>query len=357
MSRTFPILLLLTLATPLLRAEFALRAIVDPAQDAYYVGQRIGVTLELEMKGEELSAINGTDGGFPDPSWAQADGNFSEVAGTGGSRNGAMVSVRRFRAEYILLRAGSFTSAPRIGASLLGEPSSRRGFLFGSMRTLRDAIAEAPPVTLAVRPLPEPAPPGFCGCIGEFALSAAVDPATASPGDLVNLRWELRGKGNTGDFHLPPSISAEGFRPYEPTFETEPGAVRVHQVLVPQSLAATNLPAFSVTVFRPSTGTFETLSAGPFPVHLQERTAEVFDDFPGQATQPSSPATGGADAPTPADDGLLLLPAPAIGRLAPSPKALRLRTLPAGSAVRVLERSGAWARVEFRGSAVWIPMP
>ena len=356
MSRTYPILLLLTLAAPLLRAEFSLRAVVDPAQDAYYVGQRVGVTLELETKGEELNAINGTDG-FPDPSWAQTDENFSEVAGSGGPRNGVMVSVRRFRAEYILLRAGSFTFTPRIRASLLGEPTGRNGFLFGSMRTLRDAIAEASPVTLAVRPLPEPAPPGFCGCVGDFALSAAVDPETASPGDLVNLRWELCGKGNTGDFHLPPSIAAEGFRPYEPTFETEPGAVRVQQVLVPQSLAATNLPAFSVTVFRPSTGAYEPLSAGPFHIRLQERTAEVFDDFPGQTAQVPSPTTGNADAPAQADDGLLLLPAPAVGRLAPSPKALRLRTLPAGSAVRVLERSGAWARVEFRGSAVWIPLP
>ena len=343
----------------------AVRAIVEPKQQVYYAGQTVRLVLELEARDEEVGSVNVS--GLPDAEWAQSrQTEFFELAGSSDVRDGATVNVRRFAVDYLLLQSGPHVFQPRAVAMLSRRMRHGGNSLFGSFVQSRQAAGRADPVQLSVAPIPTPAPADACGLVGDFRLDASIDPADAAPGDLVNLRWTLRGIGNFEDFRLPETPAADGFKAYEPKVETDitNDLLRVSQVFVPQSLSSTNLPAFSVSVFNPVKGVYETLSAGPFALRLHERVAEVIEDFPVEpgaqdAPGKAPPSAAGADKP---DANLwtqdaFTLPQAAEGRLAPSGESLRLRTLPAGSPVRVLERSGRWLRVESGDSTAWIAGP
>lgn len=343
--------------------ELVVRAIVEPAQHTYYAGQTIRLILELESRDQEVGRVNVS--GLPDSEWAQTQQReFLELAGSSDLHDGVVINVRRFAVDYVLLQSGIRTFRPRATVMLSRRIQRNANSLFGSFVQSHQVQEFAEPVTLRVAPLPTPAPADACGLVGDFTLRASLSPEEASPGDLVNLRWTLSGIGNLGDFTPPAPVPVAGFKVYAPRLEQEAtnDTLRISQVYVPESLSSTNIPAFSVSVFNPAKGAYETLTAGPFPLRLRERVAEDVTDFPvlGPASAPTRPDTAtptpSPDAPAPDADSFILSAA-VEGRLAPSGESLRLRTLPAGTAVRVLERSGRWLRVESDGVSSWIPAP
>ena len=347
--------------------SLALRARIEPAAARHYVGQRVRLVLEAEARGAEISQIQLF--GLPDAEWAQKVAE-AELEGERGVRDGETVHVWRYAIDYLLASSGTHGFQPRIRTTLATRTQRGNGpaFIFSSS-VERPASAAGDAISLDVSTPPVPAPADFCGLVGDFRLTATLDPAEAAPGDLVNLRWSLAGLGNVEDFHPPALAAPEGlFRAYAPKNETPADArdrVDVAQVFVPQSLAATNLPPLAVTVFDPVAGTYRTLRAGPFALRLVERKADDAADWPISADsnrqdsadaggQPRQSPEGTAAAGSPASPRVLA--APAIGRFAPSASSRKLRTLPAGTAVEELERFGAWARVAAPGGpSVWIP--
>ena len=343
--------------------ELAVRTIVEPVQSTYYAGQTIRLTLEMESHDQEVDRVNVS--GLPAAEWAQTQqSEFLELAGTSDIRDGTVVNIRRFAVDYILLQSGNWTFRPRVTAMLSRRIQRNASAIFGTFVQSHQVQTAAEPVTLRVAPLPTPAPADACGLVGDFELHASISPEEASPGDLVSLRWTLSGIGNLQDFTPPEAVPAKGFKVYAPRLEQNPSndTLRVAQVYVPEALSSTNIPAFSVSVFNPVKGVYETLRAGPFPLRLRERVKEEVTDFPVLA--PAAASSGASDgeqadpdAPVDSASNAFVLAAAAEGHLAPSAGSLRLRTLPAGTAVRVLERSGRWLRVESDGASSWIPAP
>ena len=344
--------------------SLALRARVEPSASRYYVGQRVRLVLEVEARGAEIAQIQQLPG-LPAPEWAQKL-DEAELKGERGVRDGETSHVWRYAIDYLLVAPGTQGFQPRVRTMLATRSQRGNGpaFVFSSSIE-RPAAASADAISLEVVSPPSPAPADFCGLVGDFRLETSLVPAEASPGDLVNLRWSLIGLGNFADFH-PPAVEAPAdlFRAYAPKIETPAEAhdrVDVAQVFVPQTLAATNLPPLAVTVFDPIAGTYRTLRTGPFALGLSERVAEDETEYlpsPAPDSKPDAQASVGSSlSETAAVPGASsVLAAPAIGRLAPSASSVKLRTLPAGTAVEVLERSGAWARVVAPGGpSVWIP--
>lgn len=353
---------------PLLHAQqptqsFTLRTSILPEQKEYFAGQTIRLILEFESRGEEVSRISNLVG-LPTPEWAENRQNeFFELAGSSSVHDGETVHLRRFALDYQLLQSGEFEFQPRATVMLSRRiQRSHTAAFFGTSIQSHQVMGRAEPYSVTIRPLPLPAPTETCGLVGDFRLRASISPDSASPGDLINLHWSLQGIGNLQDFRLPPLPQAEGFKAYAPTVETDltNDVLRVSQVFVPQTFASTNIPAFSVSFFNPVKATYETLSAGPFPLQLHERIADTIADFPPQHLSPTSSVPTASTQPT--DDSLwtsdsFILPASTQGYLAPSSQSLKLRTLPAGTHVLVLERSGRWLRVQAGPSFVWISAP
>ena len=370
--RHFALSLLAALLAPVLAfgapsPSLALRARLEPAAARHYTGQRVRLVLEAEARGAEISQIQLF--GLPDAEWAQKVAE-AELEGERGVRDGETTHIWRYAIDYLLVASGTHGFQPRLRTMLATRSQRGNGpaFVFSSSIE-RPAPASADAISLTVSPPPTPAPADFCGLVGDFRLAASLDPAEASPGDLVNLRWSLEGLGNVEDFR-PPALAAPNglFRVYAPKNETPADArdrVDVAQVFVPQSLAATNLPPLAVTIFDPVAGAYRTLRAGPFALRLVERKADDEPDWPvDAASNRQDAATADAQPRQPADAvgyageraSPRVLAAPAIGRFAPSASSRKLRTLPAGTVVEERERSGPWMRVAAPGGpSVWIP--
>lgn len=388
------------------------RLLLQPSQAVYYVDQILRMTVEVELTDCELGG-NLQLGGLPEGTWARNEG-FAEIAGDSRTQDGRLVTTKRFATDLRLLREGQYSIAPALSGTTAER--QRRGMM--TMWSHAPFRLVLPPITVTVASVPSPAPSDFCGAVGRFRLTADVSPQAVSPADLVNLRWRLEGYGNLEAFRIPSYDTPASFRSYPPREETREAGrrVAVTQVLVPQSLEATQIPALLLSVFNPEAGRYEQLTAGPFPLTIVPRGAEAPPVAPDPALTPSvaSPNVQRASptapwtipAPSMAQPMLvvlggialaivvfsaaagrsrwlavllavvvvggaialhralqarqqrdvLVLSAAAESRLCPSATARSLATIPAGTSVRVLEQTARWLRVEHAGASGWIPL-
>lgn len=336
----------------------ALAVSLEPAQDAYWAGQRVACTLALDLGGAELG-----DGGrlsvdgLPATGAGLDVGSFERVAS-------ADPTVLRWSAPLTLHAAGEVSFAPTLSGTLR-RLTSRSGLF--RQYTLAPFSATAPRTSLSVRPLPaEGRPADFCGAVGPLSLEAALSPAACAPGDLLTLRWTLRGAGAELAHAIPSYAPGPGFRVYPARVEArEDGRLEVSQVVIPLSTNVVSAAAFSVAFFDPRAAGYRTLSAGPFALAVAERPPEEADgtgpadarppDESAGGTSGAPEAEGGAAAPPAVVDGTLRLARPLPGRLAPSATALKLFDVPSATPLRVRETRGAWLRVLLPdGSSAWI---
>ena len=342
-----PLALLLLLATAAARAQdpslaFELR----PAQDAYWAGQRATavVTLapgELDVISEPAIEV------FPEGTAGVETGHFSPLAAPAGSL--------RWAQPVRFAEPGAVRAAPRLAAEF--GHVERRGIMTIQQGLGRRLVA-APARTIEVKPLPaEGRPADFCGLVGPFSLSGALDTQACAPGDIVNLRWTLLGEG-AADLAEPPSVApGRDFKVYPPRVEARgAGRLDVSQALVPLSTNATAVAALRLSVFDAASGAYRTLAAGPFPLRVAERPPEE------QAPTDAEPVAGFEPAPPSAVDAhavgdVFAIEANVPARLAPADTARELFVLREGDRVRVRETDGAWLRVlrPADGASGWIP--
>ena len=330
---------------------------LDPDQPAYWVGQRVLCTLALDLAGGELGGGDLRLGGIP-PSGAALDvGPFAPAAT-------ADLAQRAWCSEVSLLAPGSAVFEPTLSGTLRRLAPGSTGFF--RQYSLESFSAAAEPRRIVARPLPEEGrPDDFCDAVGPFAFEASLAPEACAPGDLVTLRWSLRGRGA----ELGREIAWDpgpGFKAYPPRVEERgDGLLAVSQVVVPLSTNATQAAAFSVSTFDPAAARYATHRAGPFALRFVDRAPEEEDPVPATpapgagktAPTTTAPEAGGADAAQ-SPGARLALPALAPARIAPAAGAKVLFEIPAGTAVRVREVRGAWLRVLLPdGSSGWIPAP
>lgn len=405
-----PLLPLLVVLVPAAAAPPTGRLRLEPALPAYVTGQDVRLIIELDLVDTELGG-NLNLGGLPDASWARY-GTFNELVGETFSSDGRLITRKRFSTVLRLLREGRHEIAPVLGG--VTAERQRRGFM--SVISHTPFRLELPPLPLRVDPLPSPAPDDFHGGIGQFRLSATLTPATAAPGDLVNLRWTLDGFGNLDFTRLPAGPTNADFRAYPPREEDrDPGRrLVVSQVLIPQNLSATPVPTLAFSVFDPVQGRYLRLSAGPFPLELRPRPEGARPSAePDWTPTPSSPEPAASPerlafefTGAPIAQPLLALfgglavalfvfsallrrsrpaaillscavVAAAVGlrrilerqrrsaevelaaetpaRLCPSATSRELVRMPQGARVHIAERTDRWLRVEFDGASGWIP--
>jgi hypothetical protein len=139
---------------------------------------------------------------------------------------------------------------------------------FGMLFSRGSSHRQSQPVSLEVQPLPPGKPSGFDpGNVGQWTLSATVDPVNVSVGQPVTFRLVAAGRGNVRDLRLPRLGAIQGLRAYDATTtdkETiEKGAVMgtrtVEQLLVPERTGAVDIPALSMDVFDPVQKQYRTL--------------------------------------------------------------------------------------------------
>jgi hypothetical protein len=132
---------------------------------------------------------------------------------------------------------------------------------FGMLFSRGSSRRQSQPVTLEVQPLPPGKPAGFdAGNVGQWNLSATVDPINVAVGQPVTFRLVATGRGNVRDLRLPRLGAIPGLRAYDATTtdkeSIEKGLVTgtrtVEQLLVPERTGSVEIPPLSMDIFDPA---------------------------------------------------------------------------------------------------------
>lgn len=178
---------------------------------------------------------------------------------------------------------------------------------FGDRTVARRVSSES--IALDVQALPPP-PPGVAegtAAVGTFQLQSHVSDTRARVGDSITFTLTVSGAGNVRtlpDFDLPDS---DAFKVYAdvPAITVSPTGTKIEGTreqriaLVPQQAGAVTIPAFTLPVFDPATGIWDTLATAPVTLEVEpgenQTPLVVAADAAGSATVVTPPrrlATG-----------------------------------------------------------------
>jgi hypothetical protein len=212
------------------------------------------------------------------------------------SINGVVYTVVRFQKVVLPLASGVVQIEPVALSMQIREAvaAQQRGFpddnffgggifdeFFGRFRTA-ERVVPSNPLTVYVQPLPlEQRPPSFAGAVGTFTLRATVAPTNVPAGDPITLTVELRGAGNMDEAAVNLPTNGPEFRVYDPETHRETAIAGVQlagqrtytQMWVPQSEAAHEIPAITFSYFDPNRAQYQTLTQGPFFIHVSPAPA------------------------------------------------------------------------------------
>lgn len=170
-------------------------------------------------------------------------------------------------------KTGTITIDPAELTVLLQQKSRSNdpffGDFFSSFSTVPRMIATMP-VEIKVKPLPDGAPDGFKGAVGDFIMGSSLSADTVHVNDALTLRITLKGSGNlklaaAPDVELPPDIEV-----YEPETSSDlnvsasgtSGTRTFEYVLIPRYHGSFKIPSLKYVFFDPSSGRYKTLTGG-----------------------------------------------------------------------------------------------
>jgi hypothetical protein len=193
--------------------------------------------------------------------------------------------------------------------------------------------------SIDIKPLPTAGrPTSFSGAVGDFTLTASVQPAKARTGDPVSMKVEIKGLGNFDRMEQPVLTNTEGWRSYQPSEETQAlddlglSAVKTFNFPLVAAKPLNRLPTVEFSYFDPEAEKYVTLKSLPIDIEIEG------GQLPGLAT---TPATQGAS------------PAQQI-KSSPMLDVLDIRTsLPASASfLPLIEQPGFWIGQAIPASAL-----
>ncbi|MFZ1866700.1 MAG: BatD family protein [Polyangiales bacterium] len=232
-----------------------LRSVVEPKE--VYIGQQVDVTVylytRLRLSPQSVMPGKPSMDGF----WVHDDPITSLEAQT------AQVGGVQYRV-YVLQRSAAFPQ--RSGKLTIGPPQVT--FDVGGM-SLFDAPErierEGVPVTVDVKPLPQPGPAH--AVVGRYDVRAWLDRDGVTTGDAITLRVDASGLGNVQDLRidLPPMV---GVRVLQPAIRDEQqfqdgkltGTRSWEWILIAEAPGAHTVPPVQLHYFDPETGKYRSAS-------------------------------------------------------------------------------------------------
>jgi hypothetical protein len=339
----------------------AVEARLTPLDMAPYAGQVFDVDVTIGLTGGRGGQVVGK------PSW-EKPGVLAEPWSEGtpvSTRGGSGV---RFHTRAVAPQAGRTELSPvrqeveiETGRERV-DPFDGFGDAFGSLRGFggtdlldsffsrvrtTEATVRSNAAQLDVRPLPQPAPEGFSGAVGEFELESSLAPPQPKTGEPITWTLTLKGTGNwPNGVALPARAVPAEFRTLQPKQhkdfaegEVFSGALSEDVVLIPNQPGDHQLAPVRFVYFDPAAGTYRTVTAEPPVLHVtgaplpaQPKAAAVPAAPPIRAPlaaqQAMAPAAPAHDAPLPRDplrggaSALVPMPAPRLALLFGAPFAL-----------------------------------
>ena len=247
-----------------------------------------------------------------DPQWkdphlvAEAFGEPERVEVTvSGERRAAV----RYHTRIVISTPGTYTLEP-IRQDVTVQTGERSTFFFAQPRLEEFSIASNQPEVI-VQALPQPAPAGFIGAVGDFKLDSKIVPDSVHVGEPITWTLSLSGKGNwIANLHLPEREVSADFQVVQPKSHEEidagkmfSGSLAEDAVLVPTKAGTFQLGPVAFSYFDPAAGKYveHPLAATTMNV-LAPANANTL--APPPSTTPALPGEANATAAAPAPPGL-----------------------------------------------------
>jgi hypothetical protein len=133
------------------------------------------------------------------------------------------------------------------------------------------------PQKIMVQPLPDGAPNGFTGAVGNFSISAEVDQNETKVNDAVTLNITISGEGNLETFADPEWQTGPQWRAFNSQSATNTqsqdgklvGTRSINQVLVPTMPGKFTIPAIQFSFFDPQSASYQTISTNPIQINIE----------------------------------------------------------------------------------------
>jgi hypothetical protein len=361
-------LLFLSLCLPAFSAS-PLFARFSTDRATIHAGEAFQVTLAIHITGETLAPQISIDA-LPPPDQLQLY-PFQELPRETATIDGLPYEVRKFRAWARAPKAGSVSLSPRLSGTFI--QTTRSFFMMQESR--RPASIPVEPRLISIRALPETGrPPDFSGLVGHFTFSAIPPPLNIALGDLITITFTIEGD-LLPDTYLRPTIKPG---PDLKVYELKPAGndstpVRhvFNQTLVPCTTNLTALPTCSLSFFDTLNMRYETLRAGPFPIHYHAEHAPAQSIYTPNPTHSATVTPNRVGRSTESVSGSLWRRlgqqlkqekgGTIIGNddvqawLAPSESSTKLFTLKPGATVSIGATNENWLYVSSPSGAGWIP--
>ena len=334
----------------------AVTARMLPSTKQPYVGQIFDVDVVVALRDGRRGELSGA------PEW-HTQGIESEEWSKGHQTSTADGSAVRFRTHAVASKPGPLTLAPAQQDVRIDSGRSRGLDDLFSMPDLADFFSRSDmsevtvatdPVELQVRPLPQPAPEGFSGAVGDFKLESKIVPDQPKAGEPVTWTLTLRGTGNWGDVQLPARAVPSDMRTLQPKQQRNfnehdrfTGSLSEDLVLIPTKAGALQLQPVRFEYFNPQTQQYETATAQPPMLTVAPSTVPLQQQVQ-VAENVSARAPASASAPAVAQPATAVLPHdPLIGsRTAWMP--LSTRSVLAAAVLPFLIVAGYWLLLAVR---------
>lgn len=189
--------------------------------------------------------------------------------------DGRAFATLELRAHWQPRRDGALALAPvRLRYAFASE--FVEDFLRGRQpRDRQEAGVVGAEARVQVAPLPQPAPAGFTGAVGAFALAAAPAAASVEVGRAFPVVVTLAGDGNFGDFAFALAQPVPGF--HVDGVVAVPGrdgrAFRLD--VLPLRAGARELPPLAFVAFDPRAGGYATVASPAVPLAVAAAAAEL----------------------------------------------------------------------------------
>ena len=158
-------------------------------------------------------------------------------------------------------------------------------------------------VTVEVRPLPEGAPEGFDGAVGDYSIQASVDSDRLTGGDPATLTVTIAGTGNVEALPAPSVPDTDDWRIYSEDSQSRSQVMRgvlrgsktLTYLLLPNTDGTVDIPPFEFVFFNPEIERYVTIATDPIGMEIEpgsvDLTARSGDDS-GTRGERAAVATG-----------------------------------------------------------------
>jgi hypothetical protein len=297
--------------------ENVIEARLTPSTMTPYAGEVFHVDATIALTGGRNGQVIGV------PTWEKS-GLSTEPWGEGKQVTTQTGSGVRFRSRAIATQSGRIAVAPvqqeveveggreRVDPFAGFDDAFGRAFRKFGGSDIFDSFFSRPQMTrttvrsnaaqLDVRPLPQPAPAGFSGVVGQFELESSTVPAQPKTGEPVTWTLTLKGTGNwPGGVTLPARAVPNDLRTLQPKQHKDfadgelfSGTLSEDLVLVPEQPGDFALEPVSFVYFDPAAGKYRSIETRPSTLHITGAPiAAQPKSAPVAAHAPGAPATAG----------------------------------------------------------------